>query len=92
MGHARGAKEAQGTGIAQGRHTIGLGSQGAIHDTRGHDWNVRNVIKIGLVLRNSRTLCDPPWLRTIIVSLPYGVKPRAWKVTSEQSVFGGIRV
>ena len=53
-GHVRGAKEAQGTGIAQGRHTIGLEAQ-------GDEWNVKNVIKVGLALRNP-TLSDPPGL------------------------------
>ena len=45
--------------------TFGLGAQSA--NIWRRDWNVRNAIIEVLVLRNSRTLSDPPCL--VIVSL-----------------------
>ena len=39
--------------------TFGLGAQSA--NIRRRDWNVRNAIIEVMVLRNPRTLSDPPW-------------------------------
>ena len=39
--------------------TFGLGAQSA--NIWRRDWNVRNAIIEVLVLRNPRTLSDPPW-------------------------------